>query len=258
MKRLLSYPLGSRVRPPAIGFNSFFAILLAGMLLCAPAMAADPVGAVNTATGDCRITTDGDTLAAKLDDPVLLNDELSTGKGARMGVVFLDDTTLTLDESSHASIDEYVYSDEASNLLFKFSKGTFRTITGGIVKHNPEGFNMETPLTTIGIRGSDVYAIVQPGGEEAGALHLGENHALEIRTEKQTVRITESGMRVRISPEGIISPPTRIPSDVLEYMQELGKTQNGNRKTTTPPVVTSPLLNAPQLPPKMPPQNHIF
>ena len=222
MTNLHNFSFRSRVRPPAIDFHSFFAILMAGMLLCAPVMAADPVGSVNTATGDCRITTGGDTLAAEIEQPVILNDELSTGKGARLGVVFLDETTLTLDESSHASIDEYVYNDEGSDLLFKFTKGTFRTITGGIVQHNPEGFNMETPLANIGIRGSDVYVIIQPEGEEAGALHLGENHALEVRTEKQTVRITESGMRVRISPEGLIFTPTRIPPSMFNSMLNLG------------------------------------
>lgn len=191
-------------------------------MTCAPALAADPIGAVDAVTGECRIIRGGDSLAAEQEQPVMLNDEIATGADGRISIIFLDDTVLSLDESSHASIDDYVYSEDASNLLFKFTKGTFRTITGEIVKQNPEGFNMETPLVTIGIRGSDVYAIIQPEGEETGALHLGEGHALEVKSEVQSIRITESGMRVKIAPSGIIFTPTRIPASMLNNMLNLG------------------------------------
>lgn len=227
-------------RLPVVGFHIFFAILLTG-LLCTPAMAADPIGSVNTVTGECHIIRGNDTLTAEVQQPVMLNDELSTGKNARLGIVFLDETTLTLDESSQASIDNYVYNDEASNLLFKFTKGTFRTVTGGIVKQNPEGFNMETPLATIGIRGSDVYAIIQPEGEETGALHLGENHALEVKTEQQTIRITESGLRVKISPEGVIFTPTRIPASMFNTMLNLGSaTPSGSQSAPSGSTSSAP------------------
>ncbi|BDQ34356.1 FecR family protein [Pseudodesulfovibrio portus] len=210
-------------RPTTIYIHALFAFLLsAGLLLCGPAMAADSIGAIRSATGECSILRDGDTLTAEVEQPVMLNDEVSTGENAQLSIVFLDETVLTLAESSHAAIDNYVYSDDASNLLFKFTKGTFRTITGTIVKQNPEGFNMQTPLATIGIRGSDVYAIVQPEGEEAGALHLGESHALEVSTPLQTVRITESGLRVRIAPTGLIFAPTRIPPSIFNTMLNIG------------------------------------
>lgn len=203
--------------------NLLFAILLlVGVVYCLPALASEQIGAVEKTTGECLVIRDTKSLKAEPGQPVLVKDEISTGKGARISIVFLDETKLTLDESSHASIDNYIYSDDKSDLLFKFTKGTFRTITGGIVKQNPEGFNMETPLASLGIRGSDIYAIVQPDGEEAGALHLGENHALEVKTSMQTVRITESGMRVRISPTGLIFTPSRIPPSMFNNMLNLG------------------------------------
>ena len=263
MLRFLYISFTKASRPATVGFHVCFAfLLLAGCMFSAAAMAAGAIGAVDTVTGQCRLLRGSDTLGAEPRQPVMLNDAVSTGEDARLSIVFLDETVLTLDESSHAAIDSYVYSDDASNLLFKFTKGTFRTITGGIVKQNPEGFNMETPLATIGIRGSDVYAIVQPDGEETGALHLDENHVLEVKTRLQTVRITQSGLRVKISPTGVISAPSPIPPDVLDFMQDLrpmpptvpsGTAEKTNGKLKAPPVVTSPLFKAPPLPQKTPP-----
>lgn len=222
-------------------------LLLATLIPISLAEASDAIGAVDNAVGECRVVRGDETLAAEKDLPIALKDEVSTGKGAELSILFADETTLSLSESSHASIDSYVYSDKSSDLLFKFTQGTFRTITGEIVKKNPEGFNMETPLASIGIRGSDVYVIAQPGGEEVGANHLGENHYVEIRTERQTAYITKSGMRVRISPDGTISPPSNIPSQ--------GGTPPRSKSTPTstlPSTTIIPKQPTVQHPPKLP------
>lgn len=209
------------------------AVLSALVLLSVPARAAEQVGTVATAVGECLIIRDSRPLTAEADQPILLKDELETRQGAHLSVLFKDESRLTLDESSRASIDTYVYNDSNAELLFKFTQGTFRAITGGIVKANPEGFNMETPLATLGIRGSDIYSIVQPDSEEAGAIELGAGHALEVKTSRQTLRITESGMRVRISSTGIIFQPTPIPPSMFNAIIRLG---NAAKPTTPAPA----------------------
>ncbi|AMK11300.1 FecR family protein [Pseudodesulfovibrio indicus] len=194
-------------------------LLLAGV---SPARASEPVGTVTVANGRCVILRGGQSLDAAVNQPVMLKDEVDTDKGAELSILFSDQSRLTLDESSHAAIDTYVFNDSNAEVLFKFTKGTFRAVTGEIVKANPEGFNMETPLATLGIRGSDIYSIVKPDEEEAGALELGEGHALEIKTSKQTMRITKSGMRTRILPTGVISMPTTIPPSMFNAILRLG------------------------------------
>lgn len=194
-------------------------LLLAGL---SPARASEPVGTVTVADGRCLILRDGQSLGAAVNQPVLLKDEVETDKGAQLTILFTDQSRLTLDESSHAAIDTYVFNDSNAELLFRFTKGTFRAVTGEIVKANPEGFNMETPLSTLGIRGSDIYSIIKPDEEEAGALELGEGHALEIKTAKQTLRITKSGMRTRILPTGVIFTPTAIPPSMFNAILRLG------------------------------------
>ncbi|MBG0790966.1 MAG: FecR domain-containing protein [Desulfovibrionaceae bacterium] len=211
----------------------FVFLLLVGVAVCAPALADDSIGEVDAVTGKCRIIRDGDTLAAKLQQSVMLDDEITTSEGARISILFNDQTILTLDESSHASIDDYVYNEESAGLLFKFTEGTFRAITGEIVKQNPEGFNMKTPLATIGIRGSDIYVVIGAEGEEAGALQLGEGHVLEIKTAMESKRITESGLRVNFATDGLISTPVRIPTDIFEKMLNLGSSQPSGSSDTS-------------------------
>ncbi|WP_316899544.1 FecR domain-containing protein [Pseudodesulfovibrio indicus] len=205
-------------RPVVLALFLLF-LLLAG---ASPARASEPVGTVTVANGRCVILRGGQSLDAAVNQPVMLKDEVDTDKGAELSILFSDQSRLTLDESSHAAIDTYVFNDSNAEVLFKFTKGTFRAVTGEIVKANPEGFNMETPLATLGIRGSDVYSIVKPDEEEAGALELGEGHALEIKTSKQTMRITKSGMRTRILPTGVIFMPTAIPPSMFNAILRLG------------------------------------
>ncbi|BCS89484.1 FecR family protein [Pseudodesulfovibrio sediminis] len=213
-------------------------VIFALMLLVLPAYANDQIGVVQTAEGECRVHRGDSILKAVEDLPIVLNDTVSTGSDAQIRIVFNDDTELIIAESSQASIDTYVYSDDAADVLFEFTKGTFRTITGEIVKNNPDGFNIQTPLTTIGIRGSDIYAIIQSGGEETGALHLGENHTLEIKTAKQTLSIKSSGLRAQIFPTGVIVGPTPIPEDRSKAMLKLGARSTSS--PNTPPVIKTP------------------
>jgi len=244
-------------------FTITFLILIAiSTALSLPAKAAKQVGAVEQVSGECSIVRDGQKIDAKRTQPIQINDEISTKAKAEITIRFKDDTQLILGESSHASIDAYVYGGADSNLLFNFSTGTFRAITGKLVEANPEGFNMKTPLTLLGIRGSDVYVLVGMVGEEAGALDLGPNHALEIKTAKQTTRITKPGMRAKISFSGVISSPSPIPPGTVTNMKKLGTAppstpKSGGKPSVIPHVPTTPNIHIKPPSPSHPPRPRI-
>lgn len=241
----------------------FTTILWAYLLIfCAAAHATETIGTVYQQEGQCSIIRNGQTLAAESGASIQLNDKVKTGLQAKLAIRFEDDTELMLGSQSSAVIDAYVYAGADSNLLFKFSTGTFRTITGEIVKQNPEGFNMLTPLTTLGIRGSDVYALVGMIGEEAGAMDLGPGHTLEISTPGQTVSISQPGLRSKISPTGIISPPSPIPPRILNQMKKLAAppaTPKMNSKKPAPhvpPAATTTTIIVPPPPAPTQPTRH--
>jgi len=231
-------------------------VLFLSTILGLPAKATEQVGAVERISGACLIVRDGQKMDAELNQTILVNDKIRTKAKAEITIRFKDETQLMLGESSNASIDIYVFDDVESNLLFKFSMGTFRAITGKLVEANPEGFNMTTPLSTLGIRGSDVYALVGIGGEEVGVLDLGPKHALEIKTAKQSIRITKPGKQVQISFSGTISPPSAIPPSTLSNIKKMGTTSPPPSKGTKKPTVTPHIPPVPYIPTLPPSSTH--
>jgi len=242
-------------------------IFVAVTALVASAKANEHIGIVKEVSGACSIIRANQTIVAKRDLQVMLNDEISTKTKSQISIRFKEDTQLILGETSRATIDTFFFSGADSDLLFTFSTGTFRAITGKIVEANPEAFNMQTPHTTLGIRGSDVYALIGIVEEEVGALDLGPNHVLEITTAKQTVKITKPGLRSKISFSGVISLPSPIPPKRLKQMKSLGTPAPPTPKGKTnhksipqfPATPTRVIVTPPPPPPSSPkpkPQFH--
>ncbi len=114
------------------------------------------VGSIKTIKGECMVITKETTRTAVAGERLLTGDILKTGPNGAMGVIFRDDTMLSLGPGSDLEIDEFVFSPSEGKLsmVTKMMKGTASYLSGKIVKLNPEGARMETPLATIGIRGT--------------------------------------------------------------------------------------------------------
>jgi hypothetical protein len=95
---------------------------------------------------------------------ILRNAKLETVADAAMEVTFADNSTLTLGPSSEAVVDEFVYAGPgtASGQTLKYTKGVFRFVSGAMAK---DKVKLETPVVTVGIRGTIVRTRVKPGGE---------------------------------------------------------------------------------------------
>ncbi len=191
-------------------------LLLTQASFAALATAAEaPAGKLDHVKGGVSLLRGGASLPAKLADPVFVGDTLNTAPDGQAVVRFVDETQLVLGPSSQAKVDAYVYADKASRLLFKFAKGSFRAVTGKIVEKNPQAFNMQTPLATLGIRGSDVFALVGLNAEDLGALGLGAGHTLEVQGQQGGAVIREGGLVSRVTADGRVTPPFRIPAAML-------------------------------------------
>ena len=117
---------------------------------------AEAVGNIVILYGDVVAETAEGERVLSQGDPVFRGETISTGEDSAVEVRFADDTTLTQTENSRISIDTYVYDPDtgAGDVLLKMTEGTFRTVTGKIVDQNPDKFKLQSPLATIGIRGT--------------------------------------------------------------------------------------------------------
>ena len=187
---------------------------------------------------------DGDFRILEFGSGILPEDRITTRNDSNVEIRFIDDTLYSQAENSTMSIDDYVFSNDAnlSKLLFKMGEGTFRLVTGEIVKQNPEAYKLQTPLSTIGIRGTEPFAIVTEEQETIGVMAIDADHTVEIESTQNKVSIDRAGLMATVSDDGRVSEPTPTPADVSKAVRETAPmTSLGEfgKKAATPADLTS-------------------
>ena len=130
---------------------------------------ADPfpvVATVQKVSGMATVVRQGQTVSAKIGLEIYQNDTLRTGPDGSLGVVFRDDTLLSMGPESVLVIDEFVFAPKQGkfSIVIRMLKGTAAYLSGLISKLAPESAHFKTPTASIGIRGTKFVARVE-GGE---------------------------------------------------------------------------------------------
>jgi len=104
--------------------------------------------------------------------PIFNDDVISTESKSAIEIEFSDGALLSQGANSKVHLDDYVFDPDidAGEITMNLIEGTFRSVTGQIVDMNPEGFHIETPNTTIGIRGTTTGHMIGAGGKETHAV----------------------------------------------------------------------------------------
>jgi hypothetical protein len=142
------------------------AVVVASMLALSvhaadPAFAAGPqVGAVSRIQASGEALRDGRIHPLNSGSAVHQGDELRTGKGARLEVRLLDDTTLTLGESARVVVDDFVFDPGrgVGAVAVDALTGSFRFVTGRLSTLRERQVAIRTSFADIGIRGTDFWA----------------------------------------------------------------------------------------------------
>ncbi|WP_286236664.1 FecR family protein [Neptuniibacter halophilus] len=116
---------------------------------------ADAIGNVVLATGKPLLERGEQQLMLKRNDALYQGDMLITPAGSRVLIRLMDKTTITLAQQSQFQLSRYTYDENSSDVRFKMLKGAFRTLTGAIGKQAQPRFEIETPVATIGVRGTE-------------------------------------------------------------------------------------------------------
>lgn len=134
------------------------------LTLSSPAFANDDSVGVNAAIkGDVTISS-GEQLAkqAVIKEPVFLGDVVDAAKVSSLQVLLRDSTVFTVGENSVLTIDEFVYdpSNNNNSLVANVQKGMFRFMSGNISKSSSATVTVDTPVASMGVRGTIVEGIV--------------------------------------------------------------------------------------------------
>ncbi|MBF0609083.1 MAG: FecR domain-containing protein [Candidatus Magnetobacterium sp. LHC-1] len=118
--------------------------------------AADTIGSIKTVGGKVSVIRAEGVIPATAGSKVFKNDALETGDDGAVGVILRDDTRVSLGPKSKIVFDDFVFSprEQKYALVTRMSKGTATCVTGMIGKLSPKSVRFETPLATLGIRGT--------------------------------------------------------------------------------------------------------
>jgi Uncharacterized protein conserved in bacteria len=136
-----------------------FLIICALLALGVPPVAAlDLAGTVERLQGGATaIGSNGFSRPLQEGSTILVGDRITTGAAARLRLRMNDGALLTLGNSSTLTIDAYDESEATGRAVLGVVEGAFLAATGAIARGASDRFVVNTPVATIGIRGTEVW-----------------------------------------------------------------------------------------------------
>ncbi len=133
-------------------------LLMATTLLFAgPSFAEDLIiGSVKTVEGEASVERQGEIHEARTGFKLQQGDTLRTAAGSSLGVIFRDDTVLSLGPKSALTIDTFVFSpgENKMAMVLRMLRGLAACVSGKMAKLAPGAVRVETPVGTVGVRGT--------------------------------------------------------------------------------------------------------
>lgn len=122
------------------------------------------VGLVKTASGKAFVLRDGRRMEALPGDRLLLGDILSTGATGKLGVILNDDTVLSLGPATEVRVQQFAFEPEQQKLgmVLRVTRGLVAYLSGKISKLAPGSVRIDTPVATLGVRGTHFVARIVP------------------------------------------------------------------------------------------------
>lgn len=172
------------------------------------------IGRVSEQSGIAEIQRNRQSTPSAINSDIETMDTVVTAK-AKLGITFEDNTKVNISEQSKLLVDDFVYDPKKSTgkLALKFALGTVRYTSGQIAKHNPQTVSINTPTSTISVRGTDFSGTVDelgkstiillPSCDISGCI----TGAIEVSTDAGFVLLNQAYQTTIVSDRSV--PPTK-------------------------------------------------
>ena len=148
---------------PHFKSNLFTAAGLAALIVAAP-LAAQAVGVTAVVRNNVQVTTVARPVLhkASVRETIAIDNDIVTGGQSMTQLLLLDKTSFTVGANSRIRIDRFVYDPRArqSAVSATVAKGAFRFMSGSALNKGKERSAINTPVASIGIRGTIVEGVV--------------------------------------------------------------------------------------------------
>ena len=128
----------------------------------------EPIGNVENLSGSVfAMRTDGTRVELKEGDSVYQGDIIESSGDGAVGILLADETTFSMGENGRIVLDEMVYdpATQEGSVNLSALQGVFTFVSGQVAKTDPDAMTLDTPVATIGIRGTQVGLDVKPDGQ---------------------------------------------------------------------------------------------
>jgi len=123
------------------------------------------VGIVKNVAPEALIIRNDLSENAVIGNKIVVGDLLKTGSDGSMGVILKDDTVISMGPNTEILIQTFLFEPAKGDLSFiaRMAKGTISYISGQITKLAPDSVHLETPVATIGPRGTHFLVQIEKG-----------------------------------------------------------------------------------------------
>jgi len=135
---------------------------------------------------------------------------VSTGGEARQ-ILLKDKSSITAGANSTVKIGRYESARQggAKSTVVEVTKGAFRFVSGTA---KPESYKIETPLASLGVRGTVIEGVIESGAE----MFLLVEGAFEICTSRECKTVATPGQYTLVLADGRIETPVSCDAQILE------------------------------------------
>lgn len=150
-----------------------------------------PIGEIQELSGTVNIIhADGSVEPAEEGMPVFEGDVVETDTDGAVNIFFVDESNISLSENAHFSVDEFNFDANSGSGESDFSmlRGLFVYTSGVIGREDPDDVTIETPIGSIGIRGTIIAGQIGENGED-GEITVMEG-AIVVRNETGEVTLS--------------------------------------------------------------------
>ncbi len=214
----------------------------------------EPIGRITTVDGNVEIErVDGTRVTVTEGDPVFQGDVVITADNGAIDIEFADFSTFSLGGDGRMVLDEMIYDPVQQEGQFALSmvSGTFSFISGNIAKTSPDAMVLDTPVATIGIRGTTVAGSIGGEGAENSISLLADPNGFigEVVISNAAGTVVMSALGATVTMTSANEAP---PTPVILSQEKISKTYGSVVKNL--PVVSSEETSAPTPAPLTVPQ----
>jgi len=206
------------------GSGYAFALAFWALLSLAPAAQAVPqIGYAPTVVREVTGTIGEITRTIVVDSDVFQDEVVSTGANSATRIIFKDGTNLVLGENSKLKLTKLIFDPDPakSKVAIEATLGIFRWTSGTLPS---KSYQISTPVSTIGVRGTVIEFAVTGIGSTTVAVVQGMAEVANLRNQSVLLHPGQATV-VLTAPVGgeppPPSPPGPPPSDFLEAARQM-------------------------------------